>query len=186
MCKGTQASRQQARLVVVSSLSFISGSQDGHLRIWITGSSHTSSIHHESPSRYSNSNLGDVTMQRLVQGYVLGTEWNMSRVDVCEINAKSGQEGQSSAGRVWSGIAGLLGVKPKKRKEETAAVWTLLLLDTDGRQGQLQSTLHLSPHDRPHSVRIQLSPNSDSTSPRVTPSPSPRANPIALPSEPPT
>ncbi|KAF8529659.1 hypothetical protein BU17DRAFT_79713 [Hysterangium stoloniferum] len=74
----------------------------------------------------------------------------------------------------------------RQRKEETAAVGTLLLLDTDGRQGHLQSSFHLSPHDRPRSGRVQLSPHSHSRSPRLTPSPSPHASPIALPSEPPT
>ncbi|KAF8524297.1 hypothetical protein BU17DRAFT_84894 [Hysterangium stoloniferum] len=108
------------------------------------------------------------TMERLARGYVLGTESNIPRIDVCEINAKrAAEEGQSSAAR---------------SKEETTAVGTLPLLDNDARHGHLQSSLHSSPHASPR----QLSIHPDSSSPHLTPSPSPRGNPIALPSEPQT
>ncbi|KAF8529666.1 hypothetical protein BU17DRAFT_79732 [Hysterangium stoloniferum] len=70
--------------------------------------------------------------------------------------------------------------------EETTAVGTLHLLDHDVRHDHLQCTLQSSAHASNRSAGVQLSPHSDSSSPRLTPSPSPRANPIVFPSEPQT
>ncbi|KAF8521435.1 hypothetical protein BU17DRAFT_87997 [Hysterangium stoloniferum] len=71
-------------------------------------------------------------------------------------------------------------------KEDTTVVGTLPLLDNDTTHGHLQSSLHSSPHASPRFACIHLSAHPDPSSPRLTPSPSPRANPIALPSEPQT
>ncbi|KAF8529660.1 hypothetical protein BU17DRAFT_79715 [Hysterangium stoloniferum] len=73
----------------------------------------------------------------------------------------------------------------KQRKEETTAVGTLHLLDHDDRHDHLQCTLQSSAHAN-RSPRVQLSSHSNSSSPRLTPSPSPRANQIPLPSGPQT
>ncbi|KAF8529657.1 hypothetical protein BU17DRAFT_79711 [Hysterangium stoloniferum] len=72
----------------------------------------------------------------------------------------------------------------KQRKEETTAVGTLHLLDHDVRHDHLQCTLQSSAHTSNRSARVQLSSHSHSSSPRLTPSPSPRANQIPLPSGP--
>ncbi|KAF8529664.1 hypothetical protein BU17DRAFT_60441 [Hysterangium stoloniferum] len=74
----------------------------------------------------------------------------------------------------------------KQRKEETTAVGTLHLLDHDVRHDHLQCTLQSSAHASNRSARVQLSSHSNSSSPRLTPSPSPRANQIPLPSGPQT
>ncbi|KAF8529649.1 hypothetical protein BU17DRAFT_60433 [Hysterangium stoloniferum] len=83
----------------------------------------------------------------------------------------------------WDMIAGYEGTvytPLTQSKEETTAVGTLHLLDNDAKHGHLQSTLQSTPHDSHHSARVQLSAHSDSSSPRLTPSPSPRANPSPL------
>ncbi|KAF8529644.1 hypothetical protein BU17DRAFT_60423 [Hysterangium stoloniferum] len=83
----------------------------------------------------------------------------------------------------WDMIAGYEGTvytPLTQSKEETTAVGTLHLLDNDAKHGHLQSTLQSTPHDSHCSARVQLSAHSDSSSPRLTPSPSPRANPSPL------
>ncbi|KAF8529642.1 hypothetical protein BU17DRAFT_79690 [Hysterangium stoloniferum] len=72
----------------------------------------------------------------------------------------------------------------KQRKEETTAVGTLHLLDHDVRHDHLQCTLQSSAHASNRSARVKLSSHSDSSSPRLTPSPP--ANQIPLPSGPQT
>ncbi|KAF8529591.1 hypothetical protein BU17DRAFT_79605 [Hysterangium stoloniferum] len=96
-------------------------------------------------------------------------------------------------------MAGLLYVEPKtvilddedtaytpltQSKEETTVVGPLPLLHNHATHGHLQYSLHSSPHASPRFARIHLSTHPDPSSPSLTPSPSPRANSIPLPSEP--
>ncbi|KAF8518815.1 hypothetical protein BU17DRAFT_90585 [Hysterangium stoloniferum] len=233
-----QASGQQARVVVVSSYLFISGSQDEHLRIWVSPAARTqvlttsqdlptppaSTIHTLQASHTSGAfaqydlqlNQCDrdskpsspLLYKPLDVAHRAAMTWTPKN-DVAFVGdsrrrqsafgrltfAKSTQRerprkaqvAQQESGKLW--LDSYMSNRRQSSslrlsKEDTTVVGTLPLLDNDATHGHLQSSLHSSPHASPRFARIHLSAHLDPSSPRLTPSPSPRANPIVLPFEP--